>query len=93
VVKLRAIAFLAAFFLISLLAVNLAIKRVVPFWAAKARKNIAIRAVELFWEKGVRLVWEGGYKESPPSYGLSTRIGILVPGSPNQIYVEISYGR
>ncbi len=91
--KLRTIAFLIALLLLSLLVIDLSIKSIVPSWAVKAREDIAIRTVELFWKKGVRLVWEGGYRENLDPYGLSVKIKIPVPSSPNQICVEISYRR
>ncbi len=87
---MRMIAILVGLVLISLLAINLTINRVVPFWPVKERENIALRTVELFWNKGVRLVWEGGYRENLSSHGLSIKIGIPVPRSPNMICVEIS---
>lgn len=89
---MRALALFIGVFLISLLAVNLAINNVIPFWTVEARREIARRSVELFWEKGVRLVWEGSYEENLTSHNLSLRIGIPVPGEPEMIYVEISYG-
>ena len=88
---MRTLALLIGVFFISLLAMNMAINRVTPFWTVEVRKEIAKRSVELFWEKGVRLIWEGGYEENITSYNLSLRIGIPVPGEPEMIYVEI-YG-
>ena len=87
--KLRTVAFLVGFLLLSLLVANLMVNRVVPFWTVRTREEIAARVVELFWEKGVRLVWEEGHKENLSSYGLSVKIGIPLPNSPS-IYVEIS---
>ncbi len=88
---MRTVAFLAGLLLLSLLAAYLMVNRVVPLWTVRAREDIAERTVELFWEKGVRLVWEGGYKENHSSYELNVKIGIPLPNSPGSIYVEISY--
>lgn len=88
---MRTVAFIVGLLLLSLLAVNLMVNRAVPFWVVRAREDIAARTIELFWEKGVRLVWEGGYKENLSSYGLNVKIWIPLPNSPNSISVEISY--